>query len=294
MTILKATTAHLAQVRRLVKIAQYRYSDYGDEDLPGLLARALAIIGEDAGDAWGFLCIQVEDRPPTLLQSAPTRAYLRSVALLRHYSPAKYTPSLVHEALQEIAGGRESVQIIVYGNERWLVQSLLPTGFVIVDRVQFFELDRLSRWPTGVSSFPTVAQIEPAQAVDLAPLAELDARTFSPLWHFGYKDMLELLLRCRVQVARLDGLLVGYAALSTNSKTEVQLARLAVDPNVQHRGIGRQLLANSIQYAATAGFDSVVLNTQTDNQRSQRLYRSFGFRAVGRIIPVLAKTIHPL
>ena len=85
--------------------------------------------------------------------------------------------------------------------------------------------------------------------------------------------------------------IVGYTAAVPNSSEELQLARLAVRPDLQRYGIGRQLLHDVVTYAAAEKYERVILNTQTDNERSQALYRSYGFRPVGRPVPVLTKLI---
>jgi ribosomal protein S18 acetylase RimI-like enzyme len=84
--------------------------------------------------------------------------------------------------------------------------------------------------------------------------------------------------------------LAGYTAVCANSRSEAQLARLAVHPTYQGRGVGRALLADTIVYAAQE-FDRLVLNTQTTNHRSQKLYAGFGFRPIGLSVPVLAQLL---
>ncbi len=60
---------------------------------------------------------------------------------------------------------------------------------------------------------------------------------------------------------------------------------------MQRQGIGGQLLRDVVAHAAAERYERVLLNTQTDNERSQRLYRSFGFRPTSRPVPVLAMTV---
>ena len=60
---------------------------------------------------------------------------------------------------------------------------------------------------------------------------------------------------------------------------------------MQRRGIGRQLLADSILYAHAQGVYRIQLNTQESNKASQQLYESFNFRRQGRNVPVLAYTL---
>jgi ribosomal protein S18 acetylase RimI-like enzyme len=88
----------------------------------------------------------------------------------------------------------------------------------------------------------------------------------------------------------VDDRLVGYWAQTLAADREAHLARLAVHPEFHGRGVGRFLLADAIEYARSEKLRSILLNTQTDNQRALKLYRSFGFRPTGRIVPILTRT----
>lgn len=290
MSIVVATLDRLTDVRRLLQAAPYRYLDMGAEDISILLAQGHSAVGEEGGRLWGVLGVQIEDRPLTLAPDAPTRAYVRALAVQRPMRPGpalRALLSLVQSGLDDHAPG---VQLICYGSDLWLNQTLSENGFVETEQVQFFELDRLARRAAALpSSLPDV-RFTPGHPDELAELARLDAAAFPPLWHFGPRDLLEMLMRCRVQLAWCNGTLVGYTAVCTNSRVEAQLARLAVHPTQQGRGVGRALLSEAILYAAEE-FGRLVLNTQTTNQRSQKLYRGFGFRPIGVPVPVLVKVI---
>jgi ribosomal-protein-alanine N-acetyltransferase len=294
MFAITATPDHLAEVRRLLRESRRRFADLGIEDLPGLLERGVAVLGWADGTAWGFLGIQVEERPPTLPPGWPARGHLRGFALDVERVPGArldmLVPILMDGAAERLARWSYPVQVLCYGHERWVVDLLSANGFMVVEEVVFFQLDRLSRRAAMLPAAPSVARLEPARIEQLEELAQMDAETFDPISHFGRKDLLETMMRCRVQVAWMGEQLAGYSALATDSTTEAQLARLAVHPRWQGQGIGRQLLDDSLRYAAFAGFDTVVLNTQRNNERSRRLYQHFGFRPVGRAVPVLGRT----
>ncbi len=289
MPIIQATTTHAAQVRHLLHNGRHVYGSFGDEDLASLLTKGLALLGEDQATPWGFLSIQVEERPITLPPTAPDRAYLRAVALDQGRSPSQDVPLLMQLALRQLNNSPRRCQLIVYGGEAWLTRPLFPLGFSLTERVQFFRLD-LTRRVADALVTPEVAQLRPLHPPDLPALAELDAAAFEPLWHFGEKELWELLFRSRMQVALWEGKLVGYSAITANGD-EAHLARLAVHPAVQGMGIGRQLLIDSIAYAHDQQFTAVALNTQVSNTRSQRLYRQLGFRPTGLVLPVLTKII---
>lgn len=305
MGIVRATRSDEIGVRSLLRNGRHVYADLGAEDLPSLLARDTAVIGKEAGkesgrdqEVWGFAGVQIEDRPATLPAYACTRARVRAVALAHGVSPAQRVPELMGSLLNHLAGEGEPLQVLANCSEAWLNTPLLRMGFREIDRIQFYELVRPARQAAQFSGAELhrpaarpAATLAAACRGDLAGLAELDALAFPPLWHFGQRDLLELFVRSRMEVAVVEGRLAGYAAVMTVSSQEAQLARLAVHPDFQGRGIGRQLLMDAITYAAAQEFGVLVLNTQTDNVRSQTLYQGVGFRPFGHAIPVLATNV---
>ena len=291
MNIVRAAETDLPAIRRLIQTARYRYADYGIEDLPSLVGKAECRLGLDADNPWGFIGVQVEARPPTLPAFAPPRAYLRALALRTGHAPRQFVAPLLAAVEDELRRRAEPPQIITYSGDPWMEEALLAAGYATADEVQFFELDRLRQRSRSLPKPAGPAHLQPARAPDLEALARLDAAAFPPLWHFSRQDLLELLMRSRFQVAWHEDEAIGYAALIANSGSEAQLARLAVRPDVQGRGVGRQLLADAIHYAAHAGYRAIVLNTQTDNARSQRLYRAFSFLPIADPIAVLAHTL---
>lgn len=293
MPIIQANSDYEPPIRHLLRKGRHIFASFGNEDLATLLEKPLTLLAEEKGSAWGFISIEIEERPPTLPMVAAQRAYLRALALAQGRSPSQDIPLLMEAALQKLNHAAQPLQVIVYGGETWLTKPLLATGFDLTERVEFFALD-LARYATRVEPPATAAQLRPMHPNDLPAVAELDAAAFEPLWHFGVKDLWELMFRSRLQVATIAEQPVGYSALSANGASkgaEAQLARLAVHPAVQGQGIGRQLLLDAITYARANRFGAVSLNTQTNNQRAQKLYRQFGFRPTGFIVPVLTKTV---
>ncbi len=290
MPIVPASPTHLPAVKYLLDHGPYRYVDLGAEDLPSLVRRGPNAVGEDGGNVWGFLGLQVEERPDTLPADAPTRAYLRGVAFGRGRQPGVEVARLLDAATAQLQLSAKSagVQLLSYGTEWWLTTALLAVGFIEVEAIQFYRLDRLYMrrelhpvLPPGVSFSSGTPDV-------LDSLARLDAAAFPPLWHFGRRDLMETLMRCRVQLAWCDGQLAGYTAICANNRHEGQLARLAVHPAFQHSGIGRALLTDAVQYAAES-YNVLVLNTQMTNTRAQTLYRGFGFQPMGVSVAVLAR-----
>lgn len=292
MPIHRVTADQVAQVRQLWQRSRYLYHNLGAEDLTALLTRQIALLAEEREQPWGFICLQDEPRPVTLPVAAPTRAYLRALTLARGRAPSLYVSDLLNAALPYLQASAQGHLLIVYADADWLRPPLFGAGFALTEEVQYFELSRLQRWqPTSLAPTPELT-LRPGQAMDLAAVARLDAAAFPPLWHFDTTMLRELLLTSRLQVAFHHDALVGYTALTTSADS-AHLARLAIHPDWQGRGWGKALLFDTLHYAQTAGGQTVMLNTQVHNRTAQQLYRAVGFRATGRITPVLTRFIAP-
>jgi [ribosomal protein S18]-alanine N-acetyltransferase len=78
---------------------------------------------------------------------------------------------------------------------------------------------------------------------------------------------------------------VGYQ-IATGAGTRAHLARLAVSPSVQGRGVGRALLGDLFGRLVPNGVLRLSVNTQSDNQTSLKLYQRMGFLRTGEAYPV--------
>jgi [ribosomal protein S18]-alanine N-acetyltransferase len=81
-------------------------------------------------------------------------------------------------------------------------------------------------------------------------------------------------------VAEKDGLLVGYQ-ISTANHSGGHLARLAVHPGYQGKGVGYTILRDLLAQFERRGARHVTVNTQDDNTASISLYEKAGFIATG-------------
>jgi len=133
---------------------------------------------------------------------------------------------------------------------------------------------------------PPGFSIRSMQKTDLPVVADVDADAFDPLWQNSLQA-LDLAYSQAVfpTVAETDGQIVGYQ-LSTRNPLGVHLARLAVRPKVQGKGIGRTLVADLIRQTGRHGMFHLTVNTQSDNSTSLALYNKIGFRETGERYPV--------
>ncbi len=78
-------------------------------------------------------------------------------------------------------------------------------------------------------------------------------------------------------VAEADGRIVGSGALQEWDKVVAAIAVISVDPTVQGRGVGEQLMRAMLQRAAESGFVAVRLAQAAYNRHSFSLYAKLGF-----------------
>jgi len=125
---------------------------------------------------------------------------------------------------------------------------------------------------------------------DLADVHDLDEDSFGPVWH----NSLELLKVAFEQtavatVAEDEKGILGYQ-ISTNSPLGGHLARLAVHPRAQGKGIGYWLVRDMLVQFKRRGAQQVTVNTQADNEPSLALYEKAGFSNTGETYPVYQKS----
>lgn len=291
MTVyVRAATEQLPAVQHLLSTARYCYKNIGDEDLRSLIQQGVVILAYDGPALWGTLGITLEERPATLPINALNRAGINVMAFMPGYWPGDWIPFLQKEAERAIPHSVRPLHVSSYGPATWMERGLTSAGFEIEEQIVSMALDKIQQRPISPLD-PPPAQLRPATHEDLPALASMDATIFEPLWHFSERNLLELLWRGRVQLAIQHDQIVGYSALLSNSKREAQLARLGVAVGSQGQGIGRLLLTDAIRASREFGYQQLALNTQISNQRSQALYRAFGFRIFGDRVSVLTKSI---
>ena len=79
----------------------------------------------------------------------------------------------------------------------------------------------------------------------------------------------------------LYGRPLGYASFRMGGG-EAELLRLAVDPAVQRRGIGRKLVSHGLVELAQRGIQSCFLEVRLDNTPAIALYETLAFERAGR------------
>jgi [ribosomal protein S18]-alanine N-acetyltransferase len=132
---------------------------------------------------------------------------------------------------------------------------------------------------------PHRLMLRAAEPYDLETLARVDQAAFSAPWQLAADELRQAYrISASCTVALQEGRIVGYQ-LSTLYFDGAHLARLAVVPHMQGKGVGGVLLGDVLSRFFRRGVYSMTLNTQASNLQSQRLYRRFGFRPNGYDLP---------
>ncbi|HEX2620474.1 MAG TPA: GNAT family N-acetyltransferase, partial [Phototrophicaceae bacterium] len=128
--------------------------------------------------------------------------------------------------------------------------------------------------------------IRSAEAEDVDSMTSIDQLAFAPPWQLTRADLWQASrIAALCNTVWLDEKIVGYQ-LSTRHREAGHLARLAVLPELQGRGIGGTLVHHMIKAFASRGIRTLTVNTQLSNRQSQHLYQNYGFQRNGYDMPV--------
>jgi len=186
-----------------------------------------------------------------------------------------------------VAGGRQGGGMVVYG---WLAPYLPTLGFhYSEDIVTFFRAFSLSLPPAPASA----VKLESAYLPHLGDMTRLDQAAFQPPWQMSADEIRQAQRQAAsCTLALLDEHIVGYQ-ITTRHQDHAHLARLAVSPQLQGRGIGAALLHHLLHGLERRHVRSISVNTQMSNIYSQKLYSRYGFSRNGYDLPVWLQTLNP-
>jgi ribosomal-protein-alanine N-acetyltransferase len=120
-----------------------------------------------------------------------------------------------------------------------------------------------------------------ARRGDAPAMAALHAQSFHRGWSDGEFESLLSERNVIAHRATLRGNLVGFI-LSRLAADEAEILSVAVAARERGRGLARDMLAMHMRRLAGAGCRTIFLEVDETNQPARRLYKSAGFREVGR------------
>ncbi len=122
--------------------------------------------------------------------------------------------------------------------------------------------------------------IAPATSADLDAIDEIERHSFPNPWpRSTFEGELERTW-ARIDVARIDGILVGFNNYWIVAG-EVQILAIATHPDRRQRGIGHQLLAHALAAGRAVGCLLATLEVRRSNVPAIALYERAGFKLSG-------------
>jgi ribosomal-protein-alanine N-acetyltransferase len=125
----------------------------------------------------------------------------------------------------------------------------------------------------------------PARAEHLDEIATIEHESFLVPWkrEFFESELSEPYRYARVLVSQ-DGSVprLGGYLFAVSLYEEFHINKIATDPRVRNRGLGRALLEDALQRARGARANAVTLEVRISNIPAREFYGSYGFREAYR------------
>ena len=84
----------------------------------------------------------------------------------------------------------------------------------------------------------------------------------------------------QIFIALEDGEPVGAVALIRAGDRVFELAKMAVSPKAQGKGIGALLISACVDYSTAQGMNEIILESNTRQEAALHLYRKAGFEEI--------------
>jgi ribosomal-protein-alanine N-acetyltransferase len=243
----------------------------------------------------GFPCYWVVEEAGRVMavlacpQDPPGVAWVRLFAHARQLSLNDAWDALWRAAQVEI-GKQGGATVALIAMHQWLSNFLSKDDFTHTQNIVMLE------WKgTDIpeASVPAGVVVRSMQPDDLLEVAELDAVAFEPLWQNTLDALERALPQATSAIVAEDAQgLVGYQ-ISTANPFGAHLARLAVRPDAQGKGLGSLIVTDLIRRLKDKGVARLTVNTQSDNLASLALYDKMGFVVTGEKFPVYCYQVLP-
>jgi ribosomal protein S18 acetylase RimI-like enzyme len=184
---------------------------------------------------------------------------------------------------------RGGATVAAIATQRWFEPILIEHGFILASHIVLLEWNDTRR---ARAVIPAETQIRPMRPEDLPQVVATDNAAFAPLWHNSLEALTNAFGQASyASVAEDQSGMLGYQ-LATAGSFGTHLARLAVRPEAQRRGLGAALVRDLINHIPEAAEPRLTVNTQANNAASLALYHRLGFRRTGERFPVFTIDVH--
>jgi ribosomal-protein-alanine N-acetyltransferase len=209
-------------------------------------------------------------------------SWIRLFVYASQHSGSSVWLPLWNAARRELAAAGGAT-VAVIATQRWFDSILVENGYFLHGHITLLEWNNQPKVPTPV---PSNINLRAMTLDDLPSVVEVDSAAFEPLWRNSFGALSRAYSQAsHASIAEDDSGIVGYQ-LSTGAPLGAHLARLAVKPEVQGRGLGAALVDDLIIQIQNSGGSRLTVNTQADNAASLALYLRLGFHRTGEQYPV--------
>lgn len=121
--------------------------------------------------------------------------------------------------------------------------------------------------------------IRPMEEVDLDEVIAIEESVYPYPWTRGiFNDCLIVGYSCWVY--QQEQQVIGYVVMSI-AAGEAHILTLAVHPEFQGQGFGKQILDHALEISSEHGADTIYLEVRPSNTRAVNIYRKAGFNEIG-------------
>ncbi len=200
------------------------------------------------------------------------------IAHVREISAVRHRDSLLTAAIDQCRAAEAAMVLYIQMDEFREPGWYARVGLEPIEEVITYELRRLNAM-RGRSTGLRYVAADPTDPAVMTDLVRLDHAAFPWLWWNSVAEFAAYRMTAGVQIylALAGQRPIGYVGMTLYPGWGY-IDRIAVDPESQGRGYGRQLLAFAVERMAQQGARRVALSTQRENHRSRRLYERAGFQ----------------
>ncbi len=268
------------------RIAELAYLETHVHNHPGWLS-PLDSVGKR-----GFAVLEENGKIKAALALVPENqntAWVRLFAVAASLSPQKAWEELWPVAVKQVK--EQGVRwIAAMPFEDWFNEMISERGFSPYQQVEMLV------WkpqPLPEARKAKGYKMRNVTTEDLEAITQIDALAFGEFWHTKKEILAEALKHsvwARVVEDPATKQLLGFQ-ISTPSPLGGHLARIAVHPKAQRRGLGYWLVHDVLTFFSHQNAERVTLNTQGNNAVALGLYKRLGFRPTEEQFQVLVHSL---
>jgi ribosomal protein S18 acetylase RimI-like enzyme len=232
-----------------------------------------------------FTLLEKDGKPQAALafpEDPPGVAWIRLFVIVPGMRPSQTWRLLFQQGLETCSLANPPA-IVSVATQGWYSDLLRQNDFSHHQDIVVLEWSSLAM-PDAVA-VPDIT-IYPMQFYDIETVAQVDQKSFETIWQNSADGLKAAFYQADYSTIVVhEGAIVGYQ-ISSATPFSAHLARLAVLPAMQQRGIGRLLVNDMLRHFLKRGIRQITVNTQHNNRASLSIYKKTGFKLTGEHFPV--------